>query len=456
MTHQEIQSGTEVAQSGTERIGRLGKSHQDFWKRRLRKRSYDWGGKKVEVPDWQIRIAHLGRREWFNLETPNKAAAAVKARDIYISLVAVGWETTLAKYKPEMVLDGAVATVGEFLDQVKASSELRLVTFEIYAKKFRTLVAGVFGIDGGKAKFDYINGGRKKWLDRINRVRLNRITAKRVETWKVRYLKNAEQSDPLSYKRAKTTLNSIIRGSKSLFSRKVLRNLAAKLPSPLPLEGVRNVKVERSRYKSTFSVQAVLAAARNELAERQGPEATSDRECFKILLLALGAGLRRREIDTLTWPQIDWRRNVIRVETTIHARTKSPDSENDVDVDPGLLSILKAYMPQSQSEFVINSPVRPRVHAASYCHYRAERHFNRLIRWLRSKGVNTGNPLHTLRKEFGSQIAAQAGIFAASLALRHSDIQQTRDYYLDKKQTTFFEIGKLLQSDEKPVETGTS
>jgi len=116
-----------------------------------------------------------------------------------------------------------------------------------------------------------------------------------------------------------------------------------------------------------------------------------------------------------------------------------------VNVDPWLLAILKGYLPQSRSEFVINSPVQPRVTVPTYRHYRAERHFNRLIKWLRSNGVNTGNPLHTLRKEFGSQIAAQAGIFAASLALRHSDIQLTRDYYLEKKRTTFFEIGKILQ-----------
>jgi integrase len=88
-------------------------------------------------------------------------------------------------------------------------------------------------------------------------------------------------------------------------------------------------------------------------------------------------------------------------------------------------------------------------------HYRCERHFDRLIRWLRSKGVTASNPLHTLRKEFGSQIAAQAGIFAASMALRHADIQLTRDYYVDKKRRTVFKVGKLLHltkpASQKPA-----
>jgi len=40
------------------------------------------------------------------------------------------------------------------------------LTFEIYAKKFRSLVAGVSDVDGGKAKHDYVTGGYQAWLDK--------------------------------------------------------------------------------------------------------------------------------------------------------------------------------------------------------------------------------------------------------------------------------------------------
>src|ERR1051326_3079966 len=94
MTVQNSQSGTEVEQSGTDRLyvplSRLGKAHQDFWQSRLKKRFYEWKGQRVAVPNWQVRIAHLGRREWFNCGTPNKAAAAVQAKNIYRSLVSNG------------------------------------------------------------------------------------------------------------------------------------------------------------------------------------------------------------------------------------------------------------------------------------------------------------------------------------------------------------------------------
>ena len=449
MTVQSRKSGTEVEQSGTDKfsvpLSKLGKTHQDYWQSKLKKRSYEWNGERVGVPNWQVRIAHLGRREWFNTGTPNKAAAAVQAKSIYLSLISNGWDTTLAKYKPDQIVARDCPTVGAYLDAVKTNSELRLTTFEIYARKFRTLVSGVFGLKSGKEKFDYVNGGRRKFLDRVHCVRLDRITQDRVEPWKVRYLKAAERKNPLAYKRARTTLNSVIRGSKALFAPGVLSKVKVNLPRPLPLEGVANVPIERSRYRSTINPQTLLVAAKNELSDATGADAADRREQFKILLLALGAGLRRDEIDTLAWNQLDWHRNVIRVETTIHTAAKSNASEGEVDVDPCLLEILKGYMQPGADEFVIQSSNKPRRQNGASYHYRCDRHFTRLIGWLRSKGVTAHNPLHTLRKEFGSQIAAQSGIFAASLALRHADIQLTRDYYLDKKQPSFLAISKLLQ-----------
>ncbi len=199
MTVQNKKSGTEVAQTmaqtDPQKIRRVGRSHVDYWTPRLKKRSYlDREGRLAEIPEWQVRIAHLGRREWFNTGTANKAAGADKARKIYLSLISKGWEATLDEFKPDMQVSKDGCTVGEFLDQVKAVSGLKPVTYEIYAKKFRSLVAGVFGIDGGKAKHDYVNGGHKEWLARVCGVRLDRLAPDKVNEWKVRELKAARSS----------------------------------------------------------------------------------------------------------------------------------------------------------------------------------------------------------------------------------------------------------------------
>ncbi len=450
MTVRKIRSGTEVAHSGTDRIRRAGKSHMDYWAPRLTKRSYAWQGKIVEIPEWQVRIAHLGRREWFNCGTANKAAAAETARKIYLSLVSKGWQLTLAQFKPDMQVSKDGCTVGDFLDQVKAVSGLKPVTYEIYARKFRSLVAGMSRIDGGKTKHDHVNGGHKDWIEKVRAVRLEKLTPERINDWKVRQLK-AASNNPLRLKRASVTARSILLSSKALFSPNIRKHLTLRLPAPLPFEGVTLPEAGKSRYKSEISPALILTAANRELAEGicgEGEPANPRPEMFKILLLALGAGLRRDEIDKLQWKQIQWERNTIRVETTEHASTKSTESEADVDVDPGLLEILKGYKPKpgNGSLFVIESPVQPRPQSVRNHHYRCNRLFNELIAWLRGKGLTARNALHALRKEFGSQICAQAGIYAASVALRHSSINLTREYYLDKKQPTFLAIGKLMQA----------
>src|SRR6266481_1546110 len=257
------------------------------------------------------------------------------------------------------------------------------------------------------------------------------------------------ESGPLQLKRASVTLRSILLSSKALFTPEIRKHLTLRLPSPLPFDGVTLPEAGKSRYKSEINPALLLTAAQRELADgvqEEGKPATPRPELFKIALLALGAGLRRDEIDKLQWNQIQWHRNTIRVETTEHGGTKSADSEADVDVDPGLLEILKTYMPKpgKGSPFVIQSKINPRPLSVKNHHYRCNRQFKELIAWLRGKGLKSRNALHALRKEFGSQICAQAGIFAASSALRHSSINLTREYYIDKKQPAVFQVSKFL------------
>ena len=137
-------------------------------------------------------------------------------------------------------------------------------------------------------------------------------------------------------------------------------------------------------------------------------------------------------------------------ETNAYTEVKSSESEEEVDVDPDLLEILRSYKKNSKSVFVINSNVEPR-QSVTYHHYRCQIHFDRLIKWLRSKGVKAKNAIHSLRKEFGSLIAQQGGIYTASVQLRHSDIRTTRDYYLDKKERIVLPIGKILKEPSVKV-----
>ena len=61
------------------------------------------------------------------------------------------------------------------------------------------------------------------------------------------------------------------------------------------------------------------------------------------MLLALAAGLRRGEIDSLAWPQIDFKRDLIRIEATESASLKTADSRGEVPIDPEVVPILRGF-----------------------------------------------------------------------------------------------------------------
>ena len=119
-------------------------------------------------------------------------------------------------------------------------------------------------------------------------------------------------------------------------------------------------------------------------------------------------------------------------------------------IDSKLLEIFRGYDAQAKSEFVIDSENEPDVNAA-FEHYRCNREFAELIGWLRSKGVVSRTPLHALRKEFGSQINARYGLFAASSMLRHADIAVTAGHYIENKRRSVLGFEHLLADSERVI-----
>jgi hypothetical protein len=76
------------------------------------------------------------------------------------------------------------------------------------------------------------------------------------------------------------------------------------------------------------------------------------------------------------------------------------------------------------------------------------------LAWLRAHGVESSKPIHTLRKEIGSVIASEHGIFEASRYLRHSDIRITSAIYADKKKAVTPKTFAGLLGNPAAVETG--
>ena len=113
-------------------------------------------------------------------------------------------------------------------------------------------------------------------------------------------------------------------------------------------------------------------------------------------------------------------------------------------IDVGLSSILHGFRAKALVQYVLEEGTGVTASRLWGQRYRCEDVFERLTRWLRSRGVEGAKPLHTLRKEAGSIIATKAGIYAASHFLRHADIQVTSMHYADHKERVTVDIGALL------------
>jgi integrase len=411
----------------------LSKTDLAYWRRRLRK--------QPNSPNWFVEISARGVRRKLSLETPNKENAAARARDIYQIARAVGWDAVQAKYRPKAAEAKTNLSVGQFIALAESVASVERLTLRGYVASLRRIVSDSFGLDLEKKKFDPHGGGHQEWVERVNAVKLAKLTPQKVQQWKRSFLSNAAP-DPIAQRSAKTSVNTYLRQARSLFSRSIINHLRdVRLPDPLPFADVEFEPRQGLKYRATFEVQTLIAKA--ELAH-QYPEA------FKVFLLAVMVGLRRKEIDLLEWSSFLWNDGLVRIKATEHFDAKTEDSLGDVAVDSELLELFRGYRARATSAFVIESDDKPKS-GVSYWYYRCQEVFDQLISWLRQNGVNGSKPLHTLRKEFGSQVCAAHGVHAASRQLRHADIAITNMFYTDARKRALTGLGHLLKPDDKVV-----
>ena len=426
-------------------VSRAAKTHQDYWKARIKRCTFTGrDGEKYTPPEYYVRMFHLGREAWFPLDTANQSAATVKARDIYLSLVSAGWDATLKKFKPGVVAKADVCTVGEFVSDVLARSHLKPITVRRYVVKLRKMISDIAKLEAGlrgrakRAKFDYVNGGRKAWLAKVDGQRLDLLTPESVTAWRNKYVAKAD-ANPIARKSAERTVASYLRNVRSLFTSDVLKVLKVKLPA-YPFAGVKMKDPGSERYHSDVNPEWLLACAGDELREKYPQQ-------YLALFLCLWAGLRRREADLLTWQQIDFERGLLHVRRTAYFEPKTEESQRMVDLAPEAVDVLRGFKAGCTTEFVLEG-AEPRPEA-TYDYYRCDCTWRDLHAWLRGKGVRQKKAIHALRKESGSLIASNYGIEAARQHLGHRDIRTTSSHYVDKKKR--IEVKLPLQAKLRAV-----
>jgi integrase len=282
----------------------------------------------------------------------------------------------------------------------------------------------------------YRAGGRDAWVKKVDAIRLAALTPAKLQAWRVGFIKRA--ADPAARASAIRSSNSYLRCARALFSPKIVTFASEKiaLPDPLPFQGVKVERPRAPKYQGQINVPALIVAAKNELQDK-APDA------YIAFLLAIGAGLRKGEIDTLRWQQINFERQTLRLEISAHGDLKTQGAADEVEIDEALANELRTHMGRSKGHFVIAS-TRPAKVTLARQYYRCQETFETLYSWLRGKGISDRKPLHVLRKEFGSIINQRHGLYAASAALRHRNISTTAGHYVAHKDRIMFPLGDLL------------
>ena len=290
------------------------------------------------------------------------------------------------------------------------------------------------------------SGADEPWRENVDRVRLAALGADQLNGWQTAFIRKAG-TNPVARQSAIRTVTSYLRCVRALFSRKWLARLKIRLPDPLPFAGVGLQSPRPPRYQSTVDPARLFQEARQELSPKHSG-------AYLAFLLALGAGLRKSEIDGLEW-HVNFTKGAIILEPTEYRGLKSEESAAEVQIDPLLAEELRKFKPAGDPLFVLESPRRARP-GIDHQYYRAEPVFRRLYIWLRRKGIKSRWPLHTLRKEFGSAINAHFGLYAAMTALRHSSIAITAGHYTDNKRRIALPMADYLKAPQPAPEKPSS
>jgi hypothetical protein len=439
------------------------KTNVAFWRTRVERRTYQYVGKTLEVPEYSVRMKFGGIRKRLALGTALKEEAAVKARDIYLSLVAKGWSATLADLAAKSGIEADRSeispTVGEFIAEVERTSNLKTKTFRRYAQYFRMLAAHIQGVKTDASRFNYYGGGLASWRQRVDAVPLSAITPAAVEDWKIAYLRRAG-NDPRRKLEVNRSFNSALRHCKSLFSSQIIHkpNFKVKVPRfkvPDGQLGQREVywfdavdfeRVGSMKFQAPAGItyEKLVTNARNEL-RLEHPEA------YKLFLLCLCAGLRRAEADVCLWKQLNSEDNSIQIAANEFIEPKH-GSGGTVYVDPSLMKELLSFKNEHTDDcFVVNSTREWK--PVMYQRYRCEPHWRSLLGWLEDNGISARKKVHELRKLFGDAIVKQNGIFAGSAQLRHSTIQMTASHYTDPRQRAALPVGNLFSDNGAEIVT---
>ena len=386
--------------------------------------------------DWQsanffVRVQALGCRRKLRLESCEREDAGREALAKYLAILANGWpaERGLTLDLPEKSTLPQNPSVGDWIEMAGKKSKVRPESLNKYAESLRTIAGEILGMSRAR---------KPEQRNKINALKISELSKANLDTWHDSRMARAKELDFVQQSRAQNTLRSLIANAKALFTDDVVEAIGASVDnlSSIPFRRLKLPERNKSRYTSRFDAKNLLLTAAAELGkadpDADEPEIASRYEQWKILYVALVAGLRYKEIDRLRVEEIfaTAGRIVVRPHKTFRPKTNS--SEGEVLVSPEASAVLCEMLKHTKGPWFIKDG--PSKHSPGY---RASIHHERLLLWLRNyqeRGIkplaDVHKPIHELRKEAGTLVNKTHGLNEAKNFLRHSSIATTAEYYV--------------------------
>ncbi|MGC4244624.1 MAG: site-specific integrase [Herbaspirillum sp.] len=387
-------------------------------------------------PGWEssnyfVRIQAHGIRRKMKLDSSVKEEAAREAVSIYLEVLSKGWpkEDENALVLTETSILPEDPTIEEWFNAVNSKRRVGESSIKKYFEALQTIVGEILGMPRAR---------KLEQRSKIKKFPVSGLQSKVVQAWLDARITKSHKLDVVAQKKALNTARSILINAKSLFSTDTLGRIGVNSDSMgnIPFAGVKPPSKGQERYSSRIDARRVLAVAKQELGTRN-PEDERDGDKFeqwKILYLAAVAGLRYNEIDQLRVHDIRVESCRIAINSHETFSTKTDASVGDVPVSKAAAEVLKAMLKQTKGSWFIADG------ALARSKYRAAKHHDAIIKWLRNyeeRGVKplakVSKPLHELRKEAGSLVNQDHGLVATQHFLRHKSITTTAGVYVEAK-----------------------
>ena len=420
---------------------RSGQGTVAYWRSKLFRNTYrDREGKTVEIPEFYARMRHDGVTKRVRLHAAEKEKAAEEALRLSERLSAEGWGVVTSK-QARLPVSPSIEEICEAYEKAAQSMETppRPITVALYQRHLRQICA-IAGIK-----------------------HLRELTKEAIERGRDKYRAKG-RAEKRSDSAIQNSLGIIIRNASACFSAESLSILARQ---GLQLEGNPFAGIKRSqKIEPVASLdRAIVDRIWKELPLLRDGDSDSiapdlkrhaqayskkhkgnkprwlpfdwrqpHPEAYCAILLGLGLGLRANEIDKARWAWIKYDAkgdSFLEIGEEEDFKPKG-GSLRVVRIPKELHDELSKARQDMTSPYIIGGQTSLSVAKAGYG-YRCREIMRTVTSWLRNRGVESdavrGNPLHRLRKQFGSEVATGFGLFAAQKLLGHSSPMVTAKYY---------------------------